>query len=207
MAAVSGLITDYWDNLSNHLLVDHTQNWENLLTPYNYNLFFVFVLLFFKFHTQPHIRNCTWCVCIRPGEDQNSFFEYSKGSKWKLPIMWTRLIMSALLITRWYPRFVISGYLVIPGSMTECVMVVSATGGYWGKELTTPDMLTNNWTCSLLVNLRYAEDLSGNCSSTRAYYRWWELNETTIRVDFSSVDWLELLTNSCPVLSDRYLQS
>ena len=88
--------------------------------------------------------------------------------------MWTRLIMSALLIIRWYPRFVISGYLVIPGSMTECVMVVSATGGYWGKELTTPDMLTNNWTCSLLVNLRYAEDLSGNCSSSRAYYWWWD---------------------------------
>ena len=36
--------------------------------------------------------------------------------------------------------------------MTECVMVVSATGGYRGssKELTTPDMLTNNWTGALV---------------------------------------------------------
>ena len=37
--------------------------------------------------------------------------------------------------------------------MTECVMVVSATGGYRGssKELTTPDMLTNNWKSALVI--------------------------------------------------------
>ena len=36
--------------------------------------------------------------------------------------------------------------------MTECVMVVSATGGYResSKELTTPGMLTNNWKSALV---------------------------------------------------------
>ena len=46
--------------------------------------------------------------------------------------------------------------------MTECVMVVSATGGYRGssKELTTPDMLTNNWTGALVNQVLFWFDSS-----------------------------------------------
>ena len=82
----------------------------------------------------------------------------------------------ALLIIWWYRRFVIWGYLVILGSMTECVMVVSGhqrrvLGELAGKELTTPDMLvTNNWTRLVQDQLDKDPWPIGQSSTTQGRY-------------------------------------